>query len=168
MQIPSLSICQRSLNKNANTRVPYLSKTWAYNLSIPIWIFAKEPCHIYPNKSDYQTPAPIISGHHNVFGAQTQAILQKVKNANTGTRAVLSKKNPLMPGSSWRMRIKYPPNTGWFLGSVLCPNPGGAAGGWLRRCRMECWYRDCVSTRNKRRGDTVGRKVQSCNLLLKT
>jgi hypothetical protein len=68
------TVCQRALNINANTQDPYLSKTWAYNLSIPFDFLPKN--HVgYPNKSDYQTPTPIISGHHNVFGTQPKAIL---------------------------------------------------------------------------------------------
>ncbi len=85
------------MSKIANTQVPYLSKTWAYNLTIPVQVLAKESCH--------------ISGHHYVLGTQTRAIFEKVKMQIFGFRWFFSKTNPLMPGPSWYMKIKYLPNT---------------------------------------------------------
>jgi len=90
MQVPGLSICQRPLNKNANTQVPYLSKTWAHNLSILIRVFAKTtisytwanqitkpPDHIWPSQC-FWNPDPGGS--------------LKCENANTWTWVVLSQK----------------------------------------------------------------------------
>jgi len=112
-----------SLNKNANTWVLYLSKdTWIkmqiHGFSICqrpgfiTWVYPSEflPKNhvIYPGKSDFQTCAPDHIGHHNALEPQLGWFF-KNKNANTQIQAVLSKKNPLMPGPCWYMKIKYPP-----------------------------------------------------------
>jgi hypothetical protein len=80
------------LNINANTGVPYLSKTCAYNLTIPVQVLAKEPCHI-PGQIKLANQITNASPLDHIWPSQCiwNPDLKKGKNANTWTQAILPK-----------------------------------------------------------------------------